>query len=44
MGAVGRLTITSRIQDVAMGATITVDGGLIEGFALRLQQLERLLN
>ena len=29
MGAVGRLTITSRIQDVAMGATITVDGGLI---------------
>lgn len=29
MGAVGRLTITSRIQDVAMGATITVDGGVI---------------
>ena len=29
MGAVGRLTITSRIQNVAMGATITVDGGVI---------------
>lgn len=29
MGAVGRLTITSRTENVAMGATITVDGGLI---------------
>ncbi|MDB2372276.1 DNA mismatch repair endonuclease MutL [Amylibacter sp.] len=29
MGAVGRLTITSRIENVSMGATITVDGGVI---------------
>ena len=29
MGAVGRLTITSRIKNVSMGATITVDGGVI---------------
>ena len=29
MGAVGRLTITSRIENVSTGATITVDGGVI---------------
>ncbi|MDB3875443.1 DNA mismatch repair endonuclease MutL [Amylibacter sp.] len=29
MGAVGRLTITSRIENVSMGATITVDCGVI---------------
>ena len=29
MGAVGRLTITSRIKNVTMGSKITVNGGLI---------------